>query len=294
MSCCADGFIFIRGAGDIATGIAWRLYASRFRRLILSELPQPIAVRRLVSFSEALYEGEWTVEGVTAVAVRDRTGVEECLGSGRIPVLVDANYTLKDVLRPDVIIDATLSKKNDVVQAIDAALVIGVGPGFYAGRDTHAVIETHRGHNLGRVIWQGSAEEDTGIPGEIAGEARRRVIRAPSAGILSHRRHIGESVRQGEILGHISGTPVRSDITGTLRGWLRDGSIVYVNMKIGDVDPRNIREHCRTISDKSRAIAGGVLEAIMAQMGRERATPFRTCDIQRQEASERKWPTLKS
>ncbi|MFY9940606.1 MAG: selenium-dependent molybdenum cofactor biosynthesis protein YqeB [Desulfobacterales bacterium] len=255
--------VVLRGAGEMASGVAWRLYRANIRRLVMLEVPAPLAVRRNVSFCEALYQGWQTVEGVQAVKAADLGGVPRAWDTGQIPLLVDPAAGLLPQLAPDVLIDATLAKRNLGTRMEHAPLVIGLGPGFSAGRDVHRVIETNRGHNLGRVIAVGAAEADTGVPGNIAGFSVERVLRAPAAGVFSAQRRIGERVKSGEVVGTVAGAAVTSRLDGILRGLMRPGTPVTAGLKLGDVDPRGEESYCHTISDKARAVAGGVLEAIL-------------------------------
>ncbi|MBW2031924.1 MAG: EF2563 family selenium-dependent molybdenum hydroxylase system protein [Deltaproteobacteria bacterium] len=259
--------ILIRGAGELASGVAHRLYSCHFR-LCLTEIDQPQAVRRMVSFCEAVYDGEKEVEGVTAKLVHSPEEITLAWREDKIPLLVDPKAGIRNALKPDVLVDAILAKKNLGTSIKDARLVIGLGPGFTAGKDVHAVIETNRGHNLGRMILSGGAEPNTGIPGEIAGLTAERVFRAPRAGKFLNVKEIGDYVQAGDVVATVQGEPVKALIHGVLRGLLRDGTEVYKGMKAGDVDPRDNKENCYTISDKARAIGGGVLEAILYHFNR--------------------------
>ena len=255
--------VVLRGAGELASAVAWRLYRANIRRLVMLEIPAPLAVRRSVCFCEALHQGWQTVEGVQAVKAADVSGIERAWDTGQIPVLVDPEARLLPRLAPDVLVDATLAKRNLGTRLGDARLVVGLGPGFSAGCDVHRVIETNRGHNLGRVIAAGAAEADTGIPATIAGYSRERVLRSPAAGVFSTPRRIGERVRSGEAVGAVAGAAVTVRLDGILRGLIRPGTPVTAGLKLGDVDPRGEESYCHTISDKARAVAGGVLEAIL-------------------------------
>jgi xanthine dehydrogenase accessory factor len=254
--------ILVRGAGEMATGVAHRLASCHFK-VCMTEGYHPLAIRREVAFSEAVFDGEKKVEGITARHVKSPEQIAAVWGEGKVPVLVDPEAMVKDSLKLDILIDAILAKSNLGTQITDAPLVIGLGPGFYAGKDVHRVIETNRGHNLGRIIADGQAEPDTGIPGSIAGYTEERVIRASEEGRFEAWRKIGESVMAEEIVGRIGEDEVRSRVAGVIRGLLRDGTKVWKGMKMGDVDPRGITAHCYTISDKARTISGGVLEAIL-------------------------------
>lgn len=253
--------VLIRGAGDLATGVALRLHRCGFQ-VVLTELPEPLAVRRTVAFAQAVYDGATTVEGVTARHV-DVTEAGSVMGDGDIPVVLDPQGWAIGALLPDVAVDARMAKRNLGTSREDAALVIGLGPGFVAGEDCHAVIETNRGHNLGRVIWAGSAEPDTGLPGRIGGADAERVLRAPADGVVTAVRDIGEVIRVGEIVAIVGEVEVVAGIGGVLRGMLHDGLRVTAGTKLGDIDPRADPSHVYTVSDKSLAIAGGVLEAIL-------------------------------
>lgn len=255
--------ILIRGAGDIASGIAHKLYRSRFQQICMTEISRPLAVRREVSFCEAVHEGEKRVEGVTATFAESYEQIQEIWGKEKIPVVIDPGGGVISFLRPDVIVDAILAKENLGTKISDAALVIGIGPGFYAGRDTHSVIESKRGHYLGRVIREGEADRDTGIPGIIEGYGAERVFRSPKGGPVIHLKRIGDPVEAGEKIVSVGGTVVHAQIRGIVRGLIREGTVVSGGMKIGDIDPRGIEAYCYTISDKALSIAGGVLEAIL-------------------------------
>jgi xanthine dehydrogenase accessory factor len=234
----------------------------------LTEIAEPLAVRREVAFCEAIPEGEKRVEGLLAQRV---SGLEEILRAweeGKIPILVDPECSIRTKLNPGVIVDAILAKRNTGTSLEDAPLVVGLGPGFCAGQDVHLVVETNRGHQLGKVIEKGEAAPDTGVPGEISGFTWERVLRAPVSGEFSGKKRIGDRVEAGEMAGEVAGIPVEAKISGVLRGILRDGLWVQERMKVGDVDPRGVREHCFTISEKARAIGGGVLEAILMRYNR--------------------------
>ncbi len=253
--------VLIRGAGDIATGVALRLHRCGFS-LILTELPRPTAVRRTVAFSEAVYHGSATVEGVTARLCGTEAEVREALLRGAPAVIIDPAGENIAAYRPDVLVDARLAKRNLGTRISDAPLVVALGPGFTAGADCHCVVETMRGHTLGRCIYEGSALPNTGVPGSVGGYAKERVLYAPATGVFHARLLIGEMVAAGDVVADVGGVPLRTEIAGCLRGILPDGLPVPAGMKAGDVDPRCAREHCFTVSDKALAIAGGVLEAI--------------------------------
>jgi xanthine dehydrogenase accessory factor len=259
--------IAVKGAGDLATGVMHRLARAGFM-VMATELPEPTVVRRTVSFAEAVALGEMSVEGVIARLALSKEEIDAVLADGQVAIAVDPDGTLLRQMQPPVLVEATLSKYNSGITINDAPIVIALGPGYEAGRDAHAVIETNRGHNLGRVYYQGYAEPNTGVPGSIGGYALERLLRAPAAGIIYGKCHIGDMVQAGETVAEINVEngdmlPIIATIPGILRGLLRDGLQVTTGMKVGDIDPRAAREHCFTISDKSRAVGGGVLEAIL-------------------------------
>ncbi len=258
--------ILIRGAGDIASGIALRLYRAGLS-VAMTDIARPTTIRRSVAFSDAVTGGTQTVEGVTA---RRADTVEEAraiLVRGEIPVLVDPDCRCRESLRPYALVDAILAKRNLGTGMDDAPVVIGVGPGFTAGLDCHAVVETMRGHTLGRVYYQGTALPNTNVPGLIGGFAGERVLRAPADGVFRSVRRIGDRVESGETVGYVDGKPMCATISGVLRGLLADGVTVTRGMKSGDVDPRGQTDYCTQVSDKALAVAGGVLEAILHFVG---------------------------
>lgn len=254
--------VLIRGAGDLASGIALRLHHARMQ-IVMTDLPRPTAIRRTVCFSQAILFGTMTVEDVTAQLAETPEQALAILKAGRIPVLADPEAHCIAALHPDAVVDAILAKRNLGTRITDAPCVVGVGPGFTAGVDCHAAIETMRGHTLGRVITDGSPLPNTNIPGLIGGFAGERVLRAPADGIFRQRLEIGAMVEQNEIAGYVGDEPMRCQIGGVLRGLLADGTPVHKGMKAGDVDPRGERSYCDLVSDKALAIGGGVLEAIL-------------------------------
>jgi xanthine dehydrogenase accessory factor len=260
--------IVVKGAGEMASALAWRLYMSNMRKIIMLESDYPLAVRREVSFCEAVHEGEKVVEKVRAVRVQNPDEIKPCWEKNEIAVMVDPQWQVLNTVQPEVVIDGILAKKNLGTHIHEAPLVLGLGPGFCAGKDVHLVIETNRGHNLGRLITSGEAEPNTGTPGAIGGFAEERVLRAPGAGKFQSRRNIGEAVKKNEILGSVAGIEVRASIAGVLRGLIRPNSQVTKGLKIGDIDPRGDASYCFTISDKARAIGGSVLEAILRSYNR--------------------------
>lgn len=266
-------FVIVRGAGDISTGTIHRLFRAGFGVLAL-EAERPSAIRRRVAFSEAVYDGTATVEGVTAVRIDSVEETGATLARGLVPLLVDPAGESIRRLRPAVVVDAMLAKRNLGTSMDMAPLTVALGPGFEAGRDAHYVIETMRGHDLGRIIASGSAAPNTGIPGVIGGYGAERVIHAPAAGVFRMRRDIGSVLEAGEAVGFIGtpegAIPVQTKIAGLLRGVLRDGYTVSKGFKLADVDPRlDQLKNCATISDKARCIAGSVLELVSAQANRE-------------------------
>lgn len=257
--------VLVRGGGEMASGVAHRLVKCHFK-VCMTEVAHPLAVRREVSFSEAVYEGEKPVEGLTAKLIEAFDQIPELWNAGMIPIIVDAEATVKAYIKPSVLVDAILAKRNVGTRITDAPLVIGLGPGFHAGRDVHLVVETKRGHDLGRLISEGEAEANTGIPGEIAGFSVERVLRSSTTGKLKTLKGIGDYVDAGDIVALVDDAPIKARIKGVIRGLLRDGSEVYEGMKTGDVDPRGIKEFCYSMSDKVRAIGGGVLEGILSYL----------------------------
>lgn len=265
--------VIVRGAGDISTGTIHRLFRAGFGVLAL-EAERPSAIRRRVAFSEAVYDGTATVEGVTAVRIDSVEETGATLARGLVPLLVDPAGESIRQLRPAAVVDAILAKRNLGTSMDMAPLTVALGPGFEAGRDAHYVIETMRGHDLGRIIASGRAAPNTGIPGVIGGYGAERVIHAPAAGVFRMRRDIGSVLEAGEAVGFIDtpegAIPVQTKIAGLLRGVLRDGYTVSKGFKLADVDPRlDQLKNCATISDKARCIAGSVLELVSAQANRE-------------------------
>lgn len=254
--------VLIKGAGDIASGVAVRLSHCGFR-IVMTDLPHPTSIRRSVCFSEAIMRGAFTVEDVTAEYAVDVYDVPRILERDRIAVLADPKASCIDVLHPGAMVDAILAKKNLGTTINDAPIVIALGPGFTAGKDCHAVIETMRGHDLGRVILHGQAQPNTGIPGNIGGCTTERVLKAPKSGTFTEVHHIGDVVQKGDCVAYVDDEPIYSSINGVIRGLLSSGTPVYQGMKSGDVDPRGVVSNCETVSDKARAIGGGVLEALL-------------------------------
>ena len=255
-------FVIIKGAGDIASGIALRLRHAGFD-IVMTDLERPTAIRRTVCFSQAIVNGSAVVEDVRARRAESAKDALDIIKDGEIAVLADERAECAGELKPDALVDAILAKKNLGTKITDAPVVIGIGPGFTAGEDCHAVVETQRGHYLGRVILEGSAAENTGVPGNIGGYTVERIIRAVKDGIFTPVCSIGDVVEAGQTVGYVDGEPVKCLIGGVLRGILPENTPVYKGMKSGDVDPRCELAHCFTVSDKALAVGGGVLEAVL-------------------------------
>lgn len=266
-----NNLIIVRGGGDLATGTIYKLYKCGFQVLVL-EVSRPSAIRRNAAFSEAVYEGSQKVEDVTCYLAETLEDAEKLLSAGKLTMLVDPKGESIDRLNPLAVVDAILAKKNLGTNRMMAPITVALGPGFEAGVDVDAVVETQRGHNLGRVLWQGKAAPNTGIPGSIGGYGKERVIYSSAAGVLRNVCHITDIVKKGQTIAVIeTGTekiPVTASLNGLLRGLIRDGYPVPEHFKIADIDPRvDEYNNCFTISDKSRCIAGGVLEAILHRKG---------------------------
>jgi len=256
--------VMIRGAGEVASAVAHRLHRSGFQ-VCMTEIEKPLAVSRGTCFSEAVYEGRKIIEGVTAELVKpEGRAVLEAFGRGSAALAVDPSAALLRELKPDVFIDGAMTKKKSSISRSLAALVIGLGPGFRAGEDVHAVVETLQGSGLGRVILEGEAEPDTGEPVNISGLGRERVLWAAGPGLFTTRRDIGDTVREGDEAGRLNDQPLLVPMAGMLRGLLRTGTDVPAGAKLVEVDPENDRSVCFMIRDKMRTISGGVLEAVMA------------------------------
>lgn len=254
--------VWIRGAGDLATGVALRLYHAGYG-VAMSELPLPTCVRRLAAFAPAVTAGRHTVEGIVAVAAGTPAEVAAAVGRGEVPVAVDPAGDLLRVCRPAAVVDAIMAKQNTGTTLGDGPVVVAIGPGFTAGVDCHAVVETQRGHWLGRAYYAGSAAPDDGEPGEMNGHRSSRVLRAPAEGRFTGAAAIGDIVVPGQVVGTVAGQPVVAAIGGVLRGLIADGVPVTANLKVGDIDPSGEVARCSAVSDKSLAVAGGVLEALL-------------------------------
>ena len=285
-------WVLIRGGGDLGTGVALRLQRAGWRVLIV-ELPQPLVIRRAVAFASAIYDGSIEVEGTLGERIAEVSAADRVWQADRIPVLIDPDRTAAAQLHPIALIDAIMAKSNTGTQIADAPIVVALGPGFTAGVDCHAVIETQRGHNLGRVYYRGAAHPDSGTPGNLGGEDAQRAVRAPVAGVFYAQRKIGDRLTAGDVIGRVItvdvsltdsaawrlasidreasqplGSVVKTKIAGVLRGVLHDGLKVPANTKIADVDPRGEITNCFTVSDKSWAVGGGALEAVLYLMRR--------------------------
>ena len=257
--------VIVRGGGDLASGVIYKLYQCGYRILIL-ECERPSAIRREVAFCDAVYDGVKEVEGVLCQRISTAEECEHVWKQGEIPLIVDEKASVTSQLHPAVLIDAILAKKNLGTSKDMAPVTIALGPGFEAGKHTHFVVETKRGHNLGRIIKNGSAIPNTGIPGIIGGYGKERVIHSPASGRIHNISQIADFVEKGQMIAMVDETPVTASLTGVLRGIIHDGYEVFQGMKIADIDPRKEeKQNCFTISDKARCIAGGVLEILLSK-----------------------------
>ena len=262
--------VVIRGGGDLATGVAEVLYQSGFKILIL-DIEKPSSIRRSVCFSEAIYDGVTKVENIICKKVENENEIEKCWSEKIIPIMVDEKGEIIKKIKPDVVVDSIIAKKNLGTTKEMAPITIALGDGFEAGKDVDIVVETMRGHNLGRVITSGRAMKNTGIPGEIKGVSKDRVIYSLANGIFSSVKKIGDTVQKDEIIGYVGNVEIRGKISGVLRGIIREGYEVTENMKIGDIDPRiEEKNNCFTISDKARSLGGAALKSIMFRLKEER------------------------
>ncbi len=256
--------IILRGGGDLATGVAVRLHRCGFDIVVL-EIQQPLTVRRRVAFAEAVYAGEIEVGGVRSVFVSDSGQISQLCSERVVPVLVDPAANLCAQINATALVDGRMRKTPPETTLDPSLFTIGLGPGFTAGLNCHAVVETNRGHNMGRVIWQGSAEPDTKVPEAVAGFDVDRVLRAPVSGLLEGGKEIGSMIRAGEEIARVGGAPIAAPFDGVLRGLVHDDVHVEEAAKIGDLDPRGEPSYCFSISDKALAVGGGVLEALLSQ-----------------------------
>lgn len=258
--------VIVKGGGDIASGVIQKLHRTGFRVLVL-EMDCPTSIRRTVCFSEAVYNGKVEIEGITSVHVKNIVEIYHAWANDFVPVMVDTKEEYIEKFNPIAVVDAIIAKKNTGMHKGIAPITIGIGPGFEAGKDVSVVIESNRGHNMGRLIFEGFSEPNTGMPGNIAGYTTERVLYSPDDGIITLNHEIGDTVKTGDLIGHVNGHSIISKIDGILRGIIREGTYVTKGMKIGDVDPRTEQiKNCYTISDKARAIGGAVLEAIIIEM----------------------------
>lgn len=261
--------VLIKGGGDLGSAAAFRLHKSGFK-VVMTEVQTPLVVRRTVSYAQAVIQGQAVVEGVRAVRVRTLKALEAAMTQGQLPVMVDPGLTLVKHLHPFAVIDATMAKRNRGMTMDLAPFTLALGPGFTAGKDVHAVVETKRGHYLGRVIRDGRAIPNTGIPGKVMGYGEERVLRAPCTGRVVHCQEIGSFVAKGRTICRVGRIPVKSPFEGVIRGLIMEGATVKKGLKIGDVDPRGKREYCFTFSDKALSVAGGVLEALLHELSVQR------------------------
>jgi len=254
--------ILVKGGGEVASAVAHKLSHAHFR-VCMTEIPHPIAVSRGVAFCEAIYDGEKQVEGVVAKLISSAQDIALTWAENKLPIIVDPQASIRDSLHPDVIVDAIMAKKNLGTKISHASLVIGLGPGFRIGKDAHMIIETNNSENLGKVILSGEAEPDTGIPLGIGGLTQERVLHSPAKGLLHSAKEIGDLVAAGDTVAWVNNQPVKAQIDGVLRALLRNGVEVDKQTKLGEVDPSGDKQACYTIRPRMRAIAGGVLEAIL-------------------------------
>lgn len=258
--------IVIKGAGDLATGIACRLFRSGFK-VVCTDVAQPTTVRCTVAFSRAVYDGEATVIGVTAKLAKDAEDAKRLLAQGIVPVLIDPDYMEARKLCPDVLVDAIIAKKNLGTKITDAPLVVGIGPGFTAHENCHFCVESNRGHDMGRTIYDGSPEPDTATPGNVGGFAQERIIRATADGIWHPVVKITDVVKEGDLVAYAGETPVYAKMSGIVRGMMPEGTPTRLGLKSGDIDARCKVENCFTPTDKANAIAGGIMEGIFYYTG---------------------------
>lgn len=257
-----NSLILVRGAGDIATGTIQKLVRAGFP-VIVTETAHPSAIRRYVALCEAVYEGSWTVEDVTSVLVESMSEAWNVIDADKVPILIDPACNVLNEVQPLAVVDAILAKSNIGMTKDMASITVALGPGFFAGIDVDVVIETMRGHNLGRLIIEGPAMPNTGTPGIIAGFGKERVIHAPYAGITHNVKAISDTVKKGDTIATIDEQPVLATLDGIIRGLIRDGFKISKGFKMADIDPRESEKvNCFTISDKARCIGGAVLEAI--------------------------------
>jgi xanthine dehydrogenase accessory factor len=254
--------ILIRGGGDLASGIAVRLYHAGMN-VVITEIEKPLTVRRFVSFSEAIYTKSIVLEEIQAKHAQEQDDIEKCLENRIIPVIVDPDLVIAASLSPDILVDARMMKKKIAKPGFSVAQIIGIGPGFFPGDNCDCVVESKRGPYLGRVYWYEPAEPDTGIPEKVCGYENERVFRSPDAGIFKATSRIGDIVKQNDVVASVNGVEILAPFEGVVRGLLHEGVEVYKGMKVGDLDPRCDPLLCNLVSDKALAVGGGVLEAIL-------------------------------
>lgn len=258
-----EQIVIVRGGGDIASGVIQKLHRSGFKVLVL-EIDEPTTIRRKVSFSQAIFDNQVSIENITAVHVESLEEILACWEKDQVPVVADPNCKYIDILNPEIVVDAILAKKNMGTNMNLAPITIALGPGFQAGKDVNVVIETNRGHDLGRLIFNGTAAKNTGVPGEIGGYSKERVLYSPADGIIKNIKEIGDIVKKEDVIASVDNIEIKATIDGVLRGLLRHGTTVHRGLKIADIDPRLTEiNNCYTISDKARNIGGAVLEAIL-------------------------------
>lgn len=255
--------VLIRGGGDLGSGVALRLHNVGFN-IVVTEVEQPLALRRTVSFANAIYEDQIEIEGIKAKKINSTKEIPQLISEKIIPVLISPDTISFSTFTPNVVVDARLLKKFINYDLKDKPMIIGLGPGFIAGKNCHSVIETNRGHYLGRVIWQGEAQANTATPGTVMKKSAERVLRAPTSGKISSNLSLGSFVKQGDEIGTVAGIPFYAPFDGCLRGLMHNDIYVTEGLKIGDVDPRMDENLISFVSEKSLAIAGGVLEAILS------------------------------
>jgi xanthine dehydrogenase accessory factor len=260
----SDLSIIIKGAGEMASGVAWRLYRAGFKKIIMLDIEKPLAVRRTVCFCEAVYDRSKVVDGVEAIFTAGDAEINTALNKRQIAVAVDPQWKIIKQRNPQIVIDAILAKKNIGTRIDEADLVIGLGPGFTAGEDVNVVVETNRGPNCGRLIYSGLAEDDTGIPGKVMGFDVERVVRVPASGVFKASVQINDHVQAGDTIGVVNDIPVTASISGTVRGLIRDNIMVTKRLKVGDIEPRPGVDSSQ-VSDKSLGLGGAVLEAVLAK-----------------------------
>lgn len=264
MSKLSELIVLIKGGGEVASGVAHRLFRAHFK-VCLTEIPRPKAVSRGVAFSEAIYDGKKEVEGVVAKLVKSASDILRVWEENKLPIIVDPEATIRDTLHPDILIDAIMAKRNLGTRLTDAPLVIGLGPGFQAGKDVHLVVETNNSESLGKVIFDGEAEKNTGAPIPIDGLTFERVLHSPENGLFLANKEIGDPVTAGEVIASVGRQAVKAPIGGVVRALLRSGVQVEKGIKLGEIDPVGNKETCYSIRARMRAIAGGVLEAILVR-----------------------------